>query len=128
MVLADIKNVNIIISEAYREDGDFLDNLWMDICNSNPDFELAQTFKALIIVLRFLIDNNIAKLIGYDDEKKKKISWDGEGEDELKNLESYLAQFTEEKIKKKPAFLDQFKYMSFQWKIPYPIDLKKYGI
>lgn len=128
MRLLDIKNVKFIIKESYSHDGVFLKDLWMDICNSNLDFELPKTFEALILILRFLIENDIAQLIGYDEEEKKEIFWEGDGEDELNNLENYLTQFSEKKIKKNPAFLYQFKYPSYKWKIAYPVDLKKYGL
>ena len=70
MTLKDIKNVSFIISEGYNEGGVFINDLWIDICNSNPNFKLSQTFESLIMVLRFSLDNDIAELIKYDEKEK----------------------------------------------------------
>ena len=100
MTLNDVNNVSFIISEGYCDDGVFLHDLWMDICNSNHDFELSKTFETLILMLRFMIDNQIAELIGYDEKKRNVIRWGSKSEDELKNPENYLAQNTEKKLRK----------------------------
>lgn len=128
MQLSEINKVKSIISEGYSDEGIFINDLWMDIYNSNLNFSLYQTFEALVIVLRFMIKSDIAKLVGYDEEQKKEISWEGNGDDELKNLETYLIQFSDQKIKENPSFLFQFKFLTIKWKVPYPLDLKKYGL
>lgn len=129
MTLHDIKAVQRIISDTVNDDeGVFLNEIWVDICNANLDFNLNDSFKALMLVLRFLIRNEIAELIGYDDIKKNNIRWSGGNIDELSKLEDYLLQFTEKAIKKNPNFLFQFKYLSVKGKIPYLLELEKYDL
>ncbi|MEQ8472977.1 MAG: hypothetical protein RIC35_17415 [Marinoscillum sp.] len=127
MKQTDIKSFSLIVSESYMEDGVFLSYLWDDIYHSNPAFKFSQTLEALIFTLRFMIDKEIAVLIGYDQNRNEQIFWDGEGEDELKNLANYVNRLGD-KVKKTPVLLDGFKYPSFKWKIPYPMDPKKYGL
>lgn len=128
MELEHIRNVKAIISKGYNKDGVFIHDLWMDIRNSNVDFTLSETFESLILILRFMLNEGIAELIGYDEKNKKVISWDGTGFDELTVLKDYLSKWDEKKVKQNPNFLFQFRYLSYQWKIPYPMDPKKIWI
>ena len=128
MKINDIKKVKQIIEQSYREDGDFLENLWLDILNFNTNFNLQESFEALLIVLHFMIENNIAELIGYDDARDEVLAWSGGSNNALKELHDYLHKFDDKKIKKDPSFLDKFKYPGYRWKVSYPIDLGVYGL
>ncbi|WKK80182.1 hypothetical protein [Marivirga arenosa] len=129
MNLSDIENVKTIISESHKEDGDFIENIWFDISNSNLGFTLQKTFEALILILQFMITHDIIYLTGYDSKKQEQISWDGRnGEDELENLKKYLSKFNSKEVKQNPASLDEFKYPGYKWKIEYPINMEKYKL
>lgn len=128
MIIKSIKNINQILKGNYSENGTRLDHIWASIYNSNLDFKLEETFEALIVVLQFLIENNLAYLMRYDEQQKKVIHWKGEGKDVLEQLRNYLANFTEKETEKNPAFLDMFEYPAIDWNVSWPLDLKKYGL
>ena len=132
MKIHELINLENIIQYSYDEidsDGVFLETLWGNIKTGNLNLNLEESFKALIVVLRFLLDNKLIALYGlYDIENKREVVWEGDTNGVLKLLNQYLNNFSKKEIKKNPAFLDQFKYCIITWKVDWPIDLEKYGI
>lgn len=130
MEINDIDNLEKILAHSHQDPGQggrWLDSLFGSIGVGNPNFSLEQSFEALIVVLRFLIENDLAYLMRYDEQQQKVIHWKGKGEDVLEELKTYLNDYTENKIDKNPAFLDMFKYPALDWTVKWPLDLKKYG-
>ncbi len=130
MKLNEIKNLEGILASAYEDvgkGGKYINTLWTGIYNSNHDLTFEETFKALIIVLRFLLKNKFITMHGYNDLRtKSEVNWEGDDEDFLTLLYEYVSNFSEKDTEKNPAFLDQFKYPIMKWHVSWPLNLSNY--
>ena len=131
MKITDIKNLDLILQSSHQDPGKggrWLETLWESILTGNPDFNVEKSFQALLVVLKFLIDRDLAYLMKYDEKKREVVLWKGGEPDVLMKLKDYLSSFTEKKIEKYPIFLDMFEYPAIDWQVEWPLDFKQYGI
>lgn len=131
MRIQNLSNIENILRYSHNDpdsDGVWLESLWSNIRTGNPHFTLNESFEALIVVLRFLLQNDLIYFMKNDDKQQKVINWKMEGEDVLSKLKNYLSNFNEREIKKNPAFLDMFEYPAINWTVKWPLNLEKYGL
>lgn len=131
MSIKDIKNVERIIDWSYNENGEPLGNLLQNIETFNPLLTLEQLFEALIILLEFLLNNRIIKLMGtFDKDSKSEVKWKGSTTEVTSKLRAWFLSTSKKKIKSIPqyAMFFEFEYCFVDWLIPYPVDLTKYEI